>query len=236
MSTDEKPVLRLHPGGRAHASEQAPRPPRRARLRRPPDSEDCFVMDPDICFRPADVSDSRTIAELFRHSSGGVADYIWQQLAEPGESLLDVGERRYAREDTPFSYQNCIMAVRQGNIVGMMHAFLMEESDDQPDAESMDPVLRPFAELEVPNSLYISSMSVFPAFRCCGVGSELLALARAEARADGINTLSLLVFVQNEGAVRLYERSGYRVAGRRDVVPHELIRYTGEVLLMVAPA
>ena len=193
-------------------------------------------MDPDICFRPADPSDSRIIAELFRHSSGGVADYIWRQLAEPGESLLDVGERRYAREDTPFSYQNCIMAVRQGNIVGMMHAFLMEASEDQPDPEPADPVLQPFAELEVPNSLYISSMSVFPAFRCCGVGSELLALACAEARADGINRLSLLVFEQNQGAVKLYERSGYRVAARRTVVPHELIRYTGEVLLMVAPA
>lgn len=193
-------------------------------------------MDPDICFRPADPADSRTIAELFRHSSGGVADYIWQQMAEPGESLLDVGERRYIREDTPFSYQNCIMAVRQGNIVGMMHAFLMEESTGQPDAEATDPVLRPFAELEVPNSLYISSMSVFPAFRCCGVGSELLALARAEARADGINRLSLLVFEQNEGAVKLYERSGYRVVERKPVVAHDLIRYTGEVLLMVAPA
>ena len=218
MSIEKKPILHLHPGGRDHAPEPAPR-----RLRRPSDTKDCFIMDPDICFRPADVADSRTIAELFRHSSGGVADYIWQQLAEPGESLLDVGERRYARENTPFSYQNCIMAVRQGSIVGMMHAFLMEES-----------VLRPFAELEVPNSLYISSMSVFPAFRCCGVGSELLALARAEARADGINSLSLLVFEQNQGAVRLYERSGYRVVGQRDVVPHELIRYTGEVLLMVA--
>ena len=118
----------------------------------------------------------------------------------------------------------------------MMHAFLMEEAADQPDPEATDPVLRPFAELEVPNSLYISSMSVFPAFRCCGVGSELLALARAEARADGINTLSLLVFEQNQGAVRLYERSGYRVADRRTVVPHDLIRYTGEILLMVAPA
>ena len=97
MSIDKKPLLRLHPGGRARTSELAPRQGGRTRLHRPPDTKDCYIMDPDICFRPADIADSRTIAELFRHSSGGVADYIWQQVAEPGESLLDVGERRYAR-------------------------------------------------------------------------------------------------------------------------------------------
>jgi ribosomal protein S18 acetylase RimI-like enzyme len=44
----------------------------------------------------------------------------------------------------------------------------------------------------------------------------------------------LLVFEQNEGAVELYRRNGFRVVDRAPVVPHESIRYTGEVLLMTA--
>jgi hypothetical protein len=42
-------------------------------------------------------------------------------------------------------------------------------------------------------------------------------------------------FEQNEEAVRLYERKGFEIIDRARVVPHESIRYTGEVLLMTAP-
>lgn len=43
-----------------------------------------------------------------------------------------------------------------------------------------------------------------------------------------------IAFEQNEGSVRLYRRPGYRVARRAPVVPHPLIHYTGDALLMVA--
>lgn len=43
-----------------------------------------------------------------------------------------------------------------------------------------------------------------------------------------------MVFEQNAGAKRLYERHGFREVARRPVVPHESIRYTGDALLMVA--
>lgn len=46
--------------------------------------------------------------------------------------------------------------------------------------------------------------------------------------------MSLIVFEQNTEAKRLYERHGFREVTRRPVVPHQLIRYTGDALLMVA--
>ena len=46
--------------------------------------------------------------------------------------------------------------------------------------------------------------------------------------------LSLIVFEQNAGAKRLYERHGFREVDRRPAVPHELIYYRGDALLMVA--
>jgi len=48
--------------------------------------------------------------------------------------------------------------------------------------------------------------------------------------------VSLLVFERNEGAVELYRRHGFEIVDRSPVVPHEAIRYTGEVLLMTATA
>jgi ribosomal protein S18 acetylase RimI-like enzyme len=186
--------------------------------------------------RPAGKEDCRRIAELFRMASGGVSDYVWLQMAPlfPGAPLLEIGARRYEREGVPFSYQSCTIAEYGGEVIGMCHAYVME-AREKGDVEH-DPVLRPFAELELPDSLYIAGLAVSPTFRGQGLGSRLLGAARREARAWGIRQLSLLCFEQNEAARRLYERSGFRVVDRRRIVPHPLIRHRGNVLLMVANA
>ncbi len=64
----------------------------------------------------------------------------------------------------------------------------------------------------------------------------MLNIAKDMARRSGCREVSLLVFEQNEKAVKLYERNGFGVIDRATVVPHESIRYTGEVLLMNSAA
>ena len=87
------------------------------------------ARDKEIGLRSAKREDSRAIAELFRISSGGVADYIWQLLKPeyPGLNLLDIGEQRYAREGVNFSCENCIIAEHDGSVLGMLHAFEITE-------------------------------------------------------------------------------------------------------------
>lgn len=185
--------------------------------------------------RPARIDDVPTIAELFRMSSGGVADYVWRSLAEPGETPLAVGIRRYSRQGVDFSYENCLVADAGGAVVGMVNAFAVEAPPDAPVAEE-DPVLRPYAELEAPDSLYVSGIALLPEWRGAGLGSRMMAAMRARARGLGLPRLSLIAFAENAGSVRLYRRLGFDVVDRRTIVPHPLIRYTGEALLMVAPA
>jgi ribosomal protein S18 acetylase RimI-like enzyme len=57
--------------------------------------------------------------------------------------------------------------------------------------------------------------------------------AERSGRALGFNKLSLIVFEQNAAAKRLYDRSGYVEKRRHAVVPHPLIHYTGDAILMV---
>ena len=180
--------------------------------------------------RRAGDGDSRKIAELFRISAGGVADYIWQLLAPefPGLSLLDIGECRYGREGEAFSYQHCTIADRDGEVAGMLHGYEMPAGTAPED----DPVLRPYAELEVPGSFYISGVAVYDRFQGAGIGNQLMDHARQIAMADGLSSLCLIVFAQNEGAVSLYRWLGYKIADRRAVVPHAFIPYTGDALLM----
>jgi hypothetical protein len=106
-------------------------------------------MRAETRFRSARKEDCRTIAELYRISSGGVTDYIWRKLAEPGEEHIEVGERRYAREDMVFSYRNCTVVERNGEVIGMLVAFPVEPDPDVSDPdEGVDPVLKPYSELE----------------------------------------------------------------------------------------
>jgi GNAT superfamily N-acetyltransferase len=188
--------------------------------------------------RAARKGESRIIAELFEIASDGVANYIWSTLQAdyPGLPLLEIGRRRYERENTAFSYQNCLMAEDQGEVLGLLHAFAVDApSDPSPNPQPVDPVLKPYSELEAPGTLYIAAIAVWPAFRSHGVGTRFLEAARERARSLGLRELSLLCFAGNTGARRFYDRAGFVVVDWRPVVPHAMIRHTGDVLLMLAP-
>ncbi len=186
-----------------------------------------------VLFRPARKEECRTIARLYSISSDGLSDYIWTTLAGPGEDILDVGERRYSNEDLLFSYKNCLVAEHEGEIIGMLVAFPMHLPGNPGPAAEIDPVLQPYTILEKDQSYYIMGVAVFPEFRGRGIGTRFLELAAGKALEYGLPQLSLIVFEQNEGAKRLYERHGFYEIMREKIVPHELIRYTGYALLMV---
>jgi ribosomal protein S18 acetylase RimI-like enzyme len=188
----------------------------------------------DVVIRQARREDSRTIAELFLISSDGLAEYIWRKVAEPGETPLDAGARRYARDGVAFSYQNCILAETAGGVVGMAHGFPMDA--DPAAAPETDPVLRPYADLEDFGSLYIAGIALFPEHRGRGIGSRLMAAVEDRARAMHRPRLSLICFERNQGAMRWYGRLGFRELARRPLVPHPSLHYTeGDAVLLACP-
>lgn len=181
--------------------------------------------------RKARKADARDIAKLFEISSDGLAAYIWSKLQGPGQSLLDVGEARYARENTIFSYENCMMAERDGEIAGMMHFF--QETGPPEEVPQSDPILQPYLELELRNSLYISGIAVYETYRGLGIGTDLMHWAFGHTRESGLSQVSLICFERNEGAMRLYRRLGFAEIGRRAIVPHPMLHYRdGDALLM----
>jgi len=192
-------------------------------------------------FRPAAPADCRRIAELFAVASAGVSVLVWTTMADdyPGLSPIEIGEQRYARENTDFSYQNCIVADENDAIIGMLVTFAIPEetedthSGEDAEADPNDP-LAPYAELGGPGSWYICGVAVEPDHQGRGLGTAFPDIARRQARERGLDTLSLIVFAQNTGALRLYEREGFTVIDSRPVIPHLLIEYTGEALLMTA--
>ena len=186
-----------------------------------------------VLFRPARRDDAREIARFFQISSEGGADYIWSLIAQPGEDLLEVGAARYAREGVNFSYENCLIAEHQGCVIGMMHSYVMRHD---PHAEPVtDPVLAPYADMEIPDTLYISSLALDEGWRNQGLGATFLQAAQARCDTLGLDGLSLIDYAANTGARRFYERHGFHIVKTCQITPHPLIRVTGKAFLMSRP-
>jgi ribosomal protein S18 acetylase RimI-like enzyme len=193
----------------------------------------------DIHLRAARASDARSIAELIAISSDGVALIEWQQQASgnPAMAPLDIGAAMYARDEGNYSFRNCTIAEVDGQIGGMLLTFAVPEGPvprltrKRPGADDPD-VFAPVKYLEEPNSWYVCGVALFPEHRGRGIGTELMATAEAQARERGFDTLSLVAFAENRGAVRLYQRLGYRIVDHAPIVPHPMIPYTGDALLM----
>lgn len=184
-----------------------------------------------IDIRQAAREDSRNIARLFLISSDGLAEYIWSLAAEPGETAIETGARRYARQGVAFSFENCLMAETQGVTVGLAHSYEMTEDADS--AGTSDPVLKPYSELEDYGSLYLSGMAVVEGQRNAGIGKALMGAVSRRARDLSLGRISLICFERNEGAMRLYLRLGFRELGRRPVVPHPALHYQdGDAVLL----
>ncbi len=184
-----------------------------------------------VDIRQAVKEDSTDIARLFLISSDGLAEYIWSKVAEPGETVIETGARRYAREGVAFSYENCLIAEQEGATVGIAHSFAMEED---PDAElESDPVLKPYSQLEDYGSLYLSGLAVVEQCRNARIGVALMQAVNQRAKDLSLPRISVICFERNEGAMRLYRRLGFRELDRRAVVPHSALHYhDGDAVLL----
>lgn len=186
--------------------------------------------DPHI--RQARYEDAAAIARLFLISSDGLARYIWSKSAAPGQPIEALGAARYGRTNTAFSYQNCLLAEQDSNVVGMAHAYRMEPRP--PGEIEDDPVLKPYGSLEDPGSLYLAGLAVHASHRGHGIGSMLMDRVERLAIERNCSRVSLICFERNEAAVRLYRRRGYREIARGAIVPHPSLRYDhGDALLLV---
>jgi ribosomal protein S18 acetylase RimI-like enzyme len=188
-------------------------------------------------YRPARREDAPIIAELFAIAGHGIADYLWSLQAREGQNPIEVGIERALREDANFSWRNAILAEREGKAVGMLLGYVLPAPcpDDLAALDRLPPVLRPFIALEhrAAGTFYINGLAVRPEHRGNGIGSKLLYKSRHRALEAGTARITVEVFEQNEGALRLYQRQGFRIFDRRAAVPHPCHSYSGDILLLV---
>ena len=71
-------------------------------------------------------------------------------------------------------------------------------------------ILLAFEDAVGADEFHIDLVAVGPSSRGMGIGTALMLKAEEKAESTGKHTMSLGVIAENEGAIRLYERLGYR--------------------------
>jgi len=192
---------------------------------------------PTTKIRPANKSDASHLAVLVDIAGEGMPSAMWATMTAPGQSALEVGRSRAARETGQFSFRNAIMIEVDGEVAGCLIDYRLDDPYDTGDLDALPAAVRPLVELEAqaPGSWYINVLATFPEFRGQGLGSRLLDHAKDRARAAGAREASIIVASENEGAVRLYTRVGYKERARRPVVTFPGEVRSGDWVLLTKP-
>ena len=189
--------------------------------------------------RRANVGDAEFLVPLVTESSGGVWPAIWKVYANPGESLVKTGKRYLLDDANDLHIKNTMIIEFGGKPAGAMVSYrelLSGANEDNALPDDLAVALQPFRELSDPSTLFISELCCVPESRGQGLGSQLLDHAKQTAARLGLKGVSLRVYSENVGAIRLYGRSGFKVVGERTLVPYPDIIMGGSVMLMVYEA
>lgn len=173
--------------------------------------------------RQATPDDAEALARLINFAGEGMPLYLWDRMAEEGETPWDVGLRRARREEGGFSYLNATVAEVEGEVAACLVGYAIPSDPEPIDYDTMPGMFLPLLELEnlSAGSWYVNVLAAFPAHRGRGLGTALLEVAEQKAAEAGASELSIIVSDANSGARRLYKRCGCVERARREMVKDE---------------
>ena len=185
--------------------------------------------------REATVEDAESLAKLIDIAGEGIPFWLWSKSSDAGNTPLEIGAERARRTSGGFSFTNALVVETGGQIAGMVLSYAIDEApEDNPD--DLPAPIAPFVELERQSvgTWYINALAVFAAYRGRGIGSLLMRQVEQTATETGYSRMSIQVYEQNHGAVRLYERLGFERVQTAPVRLHPCQPYyTGDVLLLM---
>jgi GNAT superfamily N-acetyltransferase len=186
-------------------------------------------------FRPATKADAAALAVLVDIAGEGLPAHLWSTLRAPGQSILEMGRERAAREEGGFSYHNAMVAEVDGEVAASLVGYRLDDPYDLSDLDTVPEVVRPLVLLEAqaPGSWYINVLATFPEFRRRGIARLLLDFAETKAMETGAPSLSVIVAGENERAMRLYASADYGPLASEPVFMFPGCPHGGNWVLMV---
>jgi ribosomal protein S18 acetylase RimI-like enzyme len=186
-------------------------------------------------FRPATKADAAALAVLVDIAGEGLPAHLWSTLRAPGQSILEMGRERAAREEGGFSYHNAMVAEVDGEVAASLVGYRLDDPYDLSDLDAVPEAVRPLVLLEAqaPGSWYVNVLATFPEFRRRGIARLLLDFAETKAMETGEPSLSVIVAGENERAMRLYASADYGPLASEPVFMFPGCPHRGNWVLMV---
>lgn len=178
------------------------------------------MIDLPAGHRWATREDATAMAELVNMAGEGMPFYLWRQTGGTDESAWQVGRQRALRESGAYSYRNTVIRAADGRIAALLIGYPLGDEPDPNGWNDVPPMFVPLQELEdlVPGTWYVNILAAYPEYRGKGYGRELLDIAGQLAAATSRRGLSIIVSDRNDGARRLYERTGFSEVAIRPMV------------------
>ena len=186
--------------------------------------------------RAARLDDAHDLVELIAMAGSGIPLSVWQHHAPPGMPARAFGLDRVRRRTGTFSYRNADVLEAGGRVAGLLLSYPLPDAL-VPAAEG-PPFTLPLEQLEAEaaGGYYVNALAVYPGVRGRGHGRSLMEHAFDHAREAGRDRVCLIAFANNDPAMALYDRLGFRPVGRRPAIDEPALRELGEPLLLSAPA
>ena len=189
-----------------------------------------------ITYRSGRKADCRRLADLDNIASGGAIEFLFHDLI-PGKTPVDIVASQFERDRYPYTFRSVIVAECGSRIVGMALSFPAQYHTITNQMRNFFPAdrlehFKHFFTTRVEGSYYLDALCVDSKFRKQGIGGKLIDLTAARARQEGFSSLSLITFLDNTSARRLYQKMGFSVVKPIELKPHRLIPHQGGCLLM----
>jgi ribosomal protein S18 acetylase RimI-like enzyme len=166
--------------------------------------------------RRATSADAAALAAFINIAGEGLPLYLWRQIAGDGEDPWEIGRKRQVER---MEASTSFFIDEGGGAIACLTGYPIPALPEPVADDELD-VFRPLIELEnlAPSTWYVNILAAYPENRGRGYGTRLLALAEDIARDQALPAMSLIISDGNEGARRLYERTGYGEIARRAIV------------------
>lgn len=171
------------------------------------------VVTMDIQYREAQKEDCPVIAEYIYRASDGLLDYLFEGII-PGMTVIQLLTHGLEDEARYNSYRGALVAEYNHNLVGLIQTYpsMYHRIDDEMKAfipgERLEKLIEFYCS-GINSSLVINAMFVAEKFRCRGIGTALISLAKTKAKSMGFRKLSLFVLADNITAQNVYSSNGF---------------------------
>ncbi|MGI6093142.1 MAG: GNAT family N-acetyltransferase [Veillonellaceae bacterium] len=190
----------------------------------------------EVLYRTARAEECVVLAEGINKTAGGILDFLYHDLL-PGQSTVELVAGFLAEGGRYDSYSSITVAEHDNQVIGLVSSYPANFHCIDPEMEAFFPkerldAVRDFFCTRVEDSYYLSAVYVDEDFRGFGIGTELITITKKKAKALGYNVLSLLVMADNETALKVYAKNGFKKVKHVELNPNEFIPHVGGVYLL----